>query len=217
MGSYRWDTRHILQSGSDVSWFYRADIQEAIPLFGTAAAKHRQLKLQHGITDGVDVFKKVMEGNRSSREGWFCDLPPPALATLPDRASIIGLAAARSHGAAGTVLPDAPPVAITASPAATAAVTAPVALVVPAAALNTAAAICTLSLAATRSWVIGRIGCSGASSFPIRHRRRRTTSRRRMARPSEAGRGSLMHTSSNRPQQISSGGATSCSMVRRCM
>ena len=30
------------------------------------------------------MFKKVVEGNRSSREGWFCGLPPPALATLPD-------------------------------------------------------------------------------------------------------------------------------------
>ena len=142
--SKRWEakdgTRGTFYNLADVSWFYRADIPEAIPLFGTAAAKHRQLKLQHGITDGVDVFKKVVEGNRSSREGWFCGLPPPALATLPDGASIIGLAPAPSHGAAGIVLPDAPPVATT-TPAATAAVTAPVAVVVPAAALAAVAAI----------------------------------------------------------------------------
>ena len=122
----RWEatdgTRGTFYNLADVSWFYHADIREAIPLFGTAAAKHRQLQHQHGITDGVDVFKRVVEGKRSSREGWFCGQPPPALATLPDGASIIGLAAARNHGAAGTVLPDAPPVAITA-PAATAAVT----------------------------------------------------------------------------------------------
>jgi hypothetical protein len=140
----RWEasdgTRGTFYNMADVSWFYHADIQEAIPLFGTAAAKHRQLKLQHGITDGVDVFKQVVEGKRSSREGWFCGQPPPALATLPDGASIIGLAAARNHGAAGTVLPDAPPVAINA-PAVTAPVTAPVAVVVPAAALAAAAAI----------------------------------------------------------------------------
>ena len=84
--SKRWEakdgTRGTFYNLADVSWFYHADIREAIPLFGTAAAKHRQLRLQHGITDGVDVFKKVVEGNRSSREGWFCGLPPPALATL---------------------------------------------------------------------------------------------------------------------------------------
>ena len=84
--SKRWEakdgTRGTFYNLADASRFYRADIPEAIPLFGTAAAKHRQLKLQHGITDGVDVFKKVVEGNRSSREGWFCGLPPPALATL---------------------------------------------------------------------------------------------------------------------------------------
>jgi hypothetical protein len=140
----RWEasdgTRGTFYNLADVSWFYHAGIQEAIPLFGTAAAKHRQLKLQHVITDGVDVFKQVMEGKRSSREGWFCDLPPQALATLPDGASIIGLAAARNHGAAGSVLPDASPVAINA-PAVTAPVTAPVAVVVPAAALAAAAAI----------------------------------------------------------------------------
>ena len=66
--SKRWEakdgTRSIFYNLADVSWFYHADIREAIPLFGTAAAKHRQLKLQHGITFGYDVFKKVVEGNR---------------------------------------------------------------------------------------------------------------------------------------------------------
>ena len=67
--SKRWEakdgTRSTFYNLADVSWFYHADIREAIPLFGTAAAKHRQLKLQHGITFGYDVFKKVVEGNRS--------------------------------------------------------------------------------------------------------------------------------------------------------
>ena len=148
----RWEatdgTRGTFYNLADVSWFYHADIREAIPLFGTAAAKHRQLKNQHGITDGVDVFKKVVGGKRSSKEGWFCGLPPPALATLPDGTSIIGLAvvtAEQHHGAAGTALPDTPPTVVPPvtelSAAAPPLAAQPAAVVAPAAALAAAAVI----------------------------------------------------------------------------
>ena len=96
---------------SDVSWFYHREVRVAVPLFGKAADKLRQMKEQHGLTDGKDVFKQVMEGKRTSREGWSCGLPPSALATLSDGDSIIGLAAQRAadwlnldYGA--TVLPQ---------------------------------------------------------------------------------------------------------------
>ena len=82
---------------ADVSWFYRADIRVAVPLFGKPAEKHRQMKQQHNIKEGIDVFKLVMAGKRPSKEGWSCGSPPSALATLPDGGSIIGLGAHASE------------------------------------------------------------------------------------------------------------------------
>ena len=95
---------------ADVSWFYHADIRVAVPLFGREADKLRQVKAQHNISDGKTVFTQVLDGKRTSREGWSCGPPPSELATLPDGASIIGLAArpsAEPHAAPGIVLlPD---------------------------------------------------------------------------------------------------------------
>ena len=93
---------------ADVSWFYHAEVAVAVPLFGRAADKHRQLKQQHGITDGIDVFKKVMAGERPSREGWWSGTPPSALATLPKGSKITGLArpTAKPCVAASIMLPD---------------------------------------------------------------------------------------------------------------
>ena len=59
--------------------------------------------------------------------------------------------------------------------------------------------ICTLSLAATRSWVIGRTGFSVASSFPSGTEGAEQS--QGAGRPSEAGRGSLTQTYLNQQRR----------------
>ena len=105
--SKRWEAvdapRGKFYNMADVSWFYRADIRVAVPLFGKPAEKHRQIKQQYNIKEGIDVFKLILDGKRSSKEGWSGGPPPAALATLPDGASIIGLGA---HASEPFMLPD---------------------------------------------------------------------------------------------------------------
>ena len=75
------------------TWMYHDSVPVAIPLFGSAPQRFKQLQDRASIQFSLPTFKRMAStpGKRSD-DGWWCGSSPPAVAAgLPDGASIYGI------------------------------------------------------------------------------------------------------------------------------
>ena len=71
------------------TWMYHDGVAFAIPLFGSAPQRFKQLKERASIQFSLPTFKRlVSDPGKRSEDGWWCGSPPAAVvAGLPDGAS----------------------------------------------------------------------------------------------------------------------------------
>ena len=75
------------------TWMYHDGMTVAIPLFGSAPQRFKQLQERASIQFSLPTFKRMVSApGKRSEDGWWCGSPPAAVAAgLPDGASIYGI------------------------------------------------------------------------------------------------------------------------------
>ena len=88
------------------TWMYHDGVTVAIPLFGSAPQRFKQLKERASIQFSLPTFKRLVSvPGKRSEDGWWCGSPPAAVAAgLPDGASIYTIP---KPATGGTVMPAA--------------------------------------------------------------------------------------------------------------
>ena len=87
-------------------WLYHPQVSVAVPLIGgTNEKRFASLKKDYDITFGFATFEKLVAGTRKAG-GWYKGVTPSAVNSLPDGASLFGLAADPPAPAPATSQPE---------------------------------------------------------------------------------------------------------------